>query len=124
LALASITIAAFEKNGRELMRQSTTLSILLMAFAATSATADDGLKLDDDNARINYSVGYQVGNDFRRQGVEIDPEIVARGIADAMSGTQPAMSSLEMRKELTDLQRRVTEARKAGAQDENEKPSQ
>jgi FKBP-type peptidyl-prolyl cis-trans isomerase FklB len=106
------------------MRQSTTLSILLMAFAATSATADDGLELDDDNARINYSVGYQVGNDFRRQGVEIDPEIVARGIADAMSGTQPAMSSLEMRKELTDLQRRVTEARKAGAQDENEKPSQ
>jgi hypothetical protein len=29
-----------------------------------------------------------------------------------------------MRKELTDLQRRVTEARKAGAQQKNEKPSQ
>jgi Cu(I)/Ag(I) efflux system membrane protein CusA/SilA len=46
------------------------------------------------------------------------------GIADAMSGTQPAMSSPDMRKELTDLQRRVTEARKAGAQQKNEKPSQ
>ncbi|MGD8643500.1 MAG: FKBP-type peptidyl-prolyl cis-trans isomerase N-terminal domain-containing protein, partial [Chromatiales bacterium] len=93
-------------------------------FTPLSTTTADELKLDDENARINYSVGYQVGNDFRRQGVEIDPEIVARGIADAMSGTQPAMSSPDMRKELTDLQRRVTEARKAGAQQKNEKPSQ
>lgn len=116
--------AAPEKSGKESMKRYQIVPVLLVAFTAPPAAADDGLTLDDKDSRINYSVGYQVGSDFRRQGVEIDPEIVARGIADAMSGSEPAMSSLEMRKELTDLQRRVTRAQKPARETEDTAPSQ
>lgn len=106
------------------MKRYLIVPLFVVAFAALPASAGDEFKLDNENSRINYSVGYQVGNDLRRQHIEIDPEIVARGIADALSGKEPALSSLEMHKELTDLQRRVSEARKAGAQEKNETPSQ
>ena len=88
---------------------------VVLTFAAVNAPAGDAQPLADENARINYSVGYQVGGDFERQGVELDPEIVARGVADALTGAEPLMTPAEMNKELTALQQRVTAARKANA---------
>ena len=90
---------------------------LALVFLSTSGCKRERLDLEGDNARINYSVGYQVGDDLRRQGVEIDPEIVARGVADAISGAQPAMTPPQMRKALVDLQDQAEEPEKdeAGA---------
>ena len=89
---------------------------LCLTFVAPNAPAGDAQPLADENARINYSVGYQVGGDFERQGVELDPEIVARGVADALTGAEPLMTPAEMNKELSALQQKVTAARKANAE--------
>lgn len=88
---------------------------LLLAFAMLPASAEETLSLEDENARINYSVGYQVGGDFKRQGTEIDPEIVVRGVEDALSGAKPLMTPVEMSQVLSELQRKVAAARKANA---------
>ena len=91
---------------------------LLLAFAMHPASAEETLSLEDENARINYSVGYQIGGDFKRQGTEIDPEIVVRGVEDALSGAEPQMTPQELRQVLAELQRKVTAARKAKAEEE------
>ena len=90
--------------------------LLCLTFVTVNVPAENAQTLADENARINYSVGYQVGGDFKRQGVELDPEIVARGVADALAGTEPLMTPAEMNKELSALQQRVTAARKANAE--------
>jgi hypothetical protein len=61
-------------------------------------------------SQVAYSIGFQVGGDFRRQGFEIEPEIVARGAGDAVEGRDPALSADEMRQALTQLQRRAETA--------------
>ena len=43
--------------------------------------------LKDETARLNYSVGYQIGSDFKYQELEVREQAVLRGIEDAMSGT-------------------------------------
>jgi FKBP-type peptidyl-prolyl cis-trans isomerase FklB len=94
------------------------VSVLFACFtmlAAVPVLAEEPLKLEDENARISYSVGYQVGGDFNTQGVAIDLDVLARGAADAIAGAEPLMTPQEMRKELTDLQKEVTDARKARA---------
>jgi FKBP-type peptidyl-prolyl cis-trans isomerase FklB len=100
----------------------TTGALLLPAFwlvlTAAPVAAEDASALADENARINYAVGYQVGGDFKRQGLDLDPEVVARGVADALSGEEPAMTEAEMRKELQELQQQVTAARQAKAEEE------
>jgi len=93
------------------------LSPLLLALVSAPAPAEEPLKLEDESARINYSVGYQVGGDFKRQGREIDLDILVQGVADAISGAEPAMTPQEMRKELTELQKKVMAARKARAEE-------
>ena len=93
------------------------LPVIWLALALTPAAADeDTTPLADENARINYAVGYQVGGDFKRQGLDLDLDIVVRGVADALAGTEPAMTEAEMREALQDVQQQVTAARQAKAE--------
>lgn len=91
----------------------------MLLFGACNAVEEP--KLEDENDRVNYSLGYQVGGDFKRQGVEVRPELVARGIEDALSEADPLMSREEMNKTLVDLKKRIIAAqredRKQTAQD-------
>ena len=89
------------------MKKLILLAAFCLAFISTPSLAQEAVNLEDENARINYSVGYQVGGDFRRQGIELDPEVVAKGIEDALSGNKPLMTPVEMRKALTELQRQT-----------------
>jgi len=89
------------------------ISVLAMASC-------NRVQLAEEEARINYSVGYRVGSDFRRQGVELAPELVVRGVADAMSGAEPSLTQLEMQKELISLQQRVEEARRSSTEESGE----
>ncbi|UCF95727.1 MAG: FKBP-type peptidyl-prolyl cis-trans isomerase [Desulfobacterales bacterium] len=74
-------------------------------FGFGSAGAEQAIK--DENDRVNYSLGYQIGGDFKRQGVELKPELVVKGIQDALSGAKPLMNSQEMRTTLVDLKRKI-----------------
>jgi FKBP-type peptidyl-prolyl cis-trans isomerase FklB len=66
----------------------------------------------EDREKLGYSIGYQVGSDFRRQGLEIDPELVVKGVLDAMAGSEPLMTPGEMRQTLTELKQQAAAAAK------------
>ncbi|MGD8854412.1 MAG: FKBP-type peptidyl-prolyl cis-trans isomerase [Gammaproteobacteria bacterium] len=85
----------------------TTMASALMALLAGLATAGEKVELKSENDKLNYSVGYQLGGDFRRQDVEINPEIVVRGMQDAIAGEKPLMTPKEMRSTLAGLSQRV-----------------
>jgi len=80
------------------------LSVILMSNLCLAEELPD---LGNEKTRANYSVGYQIGDDFKRQGVEINPEALLRGIEDAISGKTPLMSAEEQRATLVNLQRQV-----------------
>lgn len=65
---------------------------------------------DDETTRLNYSLGYQIGGDFRRQGVTMDSDAVVQGIADALNGNTPQIPPEEMRVILVELKRKVVAA--------------
>ena len=48
--------------------------------------------LKDGTAKINYSVGYQIGSDFKQQKIEIRSQAILKGIEDALSESAPLMS--------------------------------
>ncbi len=86
-----------------------TLALLAGTISLGIAYAEEQLALDNDTAKINYSLGYQIGGDFKRQGVEIDAQAVIKGIEDALSGATPLMPPDEMQATLIELKRKVTE---------------
>ncbi|UCH81865.1 MAG: FKBP-type peptidyl-prolyl cis-trans isomerase [Nitrospiraceae bacterium] len=86
--------------------------ILSVALLSSVCLAVEQLDLKDDKVRLSYSVGFQVGGDFRHQGIEIKPKVILQGVQDALAGNEPRMTADEMRSTLVDLQKTVAAAQK------------
>jgi FKBP-type peptidyl-prolyl cis-trans isomerase FklB len=82
------------------------------ASAAGTALAEAPLNFEDEGARISYSLGYQIGDDFKRQKVEMVAEAVVQGIQDALSGAEPKMPAAEMNATLTQLKQKIVNDQK------------
>jgi len=89
------------------MKLSIYLPAIIMCTLSASLTAAEALDLKDETVRINYSLGHQIGGDFKRQGVDMDAEAVVQGIHDALSGAKPQMTPAEMNATLMELKRKV-----------------
>jgi FKBP-type peptidyl-prolyl cis-trans isomerase len=79
-------------------------------------------KLATENERINYSLGYQIGGDLKSQQVEVDGDILLRGIRDAMDEAEPLLDEAEMHNTLVELKRKVVALQaqeRAAAQQKN-----
>lgn len=72
-----------------------------MCFAAGKAD------IKDEADRINYSIGYQIGGDFQQQKWEVRPEILIRGIKDAVGKNNPLLSSKEMNATLVNMKKKL-----------------
>jgi FKBP-type peptidyl-prolyl cis-trans isomerase FklB len=101
------------------MRLSIVLPAVVFSLLSAPLSAAEELSLESETARINYSLGYQIGGDFKRQDVDMDAEAVVQGIRDALSGTRPKMSQAEMTSTLMELKRKVVaQQHKRGVENE------
>lgn len=82
-------------------------AILAVAFLSGICWAGDAPELKDEKEKISYSIGYQIGGDFKRQGVELDTDHLVMGVRDAAGGAEPRMPQQEMRRTLVDLKKKV-----------------
>jgi FKBP-type peptidyl-prolyl cis-trans isomerase len=82
--------------------------ILLFCFYSITCLATEKSKLNIENEKINYSTGYQIGNDFKRQGINLSSKLLVQGVLDASNlATPPLMTPMEMRIALAKLQQQV-----------------
>jgi FKBP-type peptidyl-prolyl cis-trans isomerase FklB len=79
---------------------------LAVLLTAVPAVGQEG-RIANEKDRISYSIGYQVGSDLKKQGLEIEPGMLLRGAQDALEGNSGAMSDEEMKETLTNLKRKI-----------------
>ncbi len=82
--------------------------------------AGEPVRLKGENDRVNYSYGFQIGDNLRQKGVAVDTEILMKGIQDALTGAQPLMTQEEIHKTLLEFNRRKAEVRRAQKQQQKE----
>jgi FKBP-type peptidyl-prolyl cis-trans isomerase FklB len=105
------------------MRWTAAVAIIIGALAG-SAQAQNPPSLKSDKEKLSYSIGLDIGTNFKRQSVEMDSKALAAGIADGLSGAKPALSEDEVKKVLADFQQQMRNRMAAAAQqtaDENKK---
>lgn len=81
---------------------------------ATTGTAKTGtaagaktalpLVLNTPKEKASYAIGQNIGKAMKKDAVDIDPNILARGIKDAVTGAKPAMTDEEEQTALQALQ--------------------
>jgi len=102
------------------MRFTTLMGVALLAGPFALASAEEPLSLDSENARINYSLGHQIGADFKRQGIELSAPVMMKGIEDALSGAEPMMKPDEMHSTLMALRQKMIAEKKKQAEAETQ----
>lgn len=96
------------------------LVVIALSLLPGASAAGELAAPENEKQKLSYSVGYQVGGDFRRLDLPIDAERVVRGVVDALAGSKPLMTPDEMRQTLTDLKRQAAAAEKERLDAQNE----
>jgi FKBP-type peptidyl-prolyl cis-trans isomerase FklB len=96
--------------------------ILLLA-GQVNAAENPVLKSQKD--KISYIIGVDLGTNFRKQEIVIDPDILVRGVNDGISDAKPLLSEQEVRDTLAGFQAEMTAkqmelAQKRGAKNKKE----
>jgi FKBP-type peptidyl-prolyl cis-trans isomerase FklB len=91
--------------------RSVALAVALL-FCASSLYAADAVTLKTQKEKLSYIIGVQAGNDMKKQFIDVDPAIVAKGMQDAMLGNKLLISDQEAKDVVAVYQKERAEEKK------------
>ncbi len=93
------------------------IAIVLVGFVAPALglAQDKPVQLKDLKDKASYSVGLNIGTNFKRQNVELNPEALLAGVKDALSGKKPLLTQTEVREVMASWSKEMSEKQKAMA---------
>ncbi len=86
--------------------------ILGILFLASQVNAQEKSALKNQKEKVSYIIGMDIGNNLKKQSVDVDPNSVAKGIQDALSGAKPLLSKEEIQETMTAFQKEMAEKQK------------
>jgi len=95
--------------------------ILSIAIFFGVCVAGENLGTKDEKFKTSYSVGYEVGGDLKSKGVDVNSEVLLKGVQDAMKANEPLLTRQEMRNILSDLQKKIIKAQEQKTKAEAER---
>ncbi len=69
---------------------------LCAVFMASQTNAAEKIQLKTEKDKLSYTKGVYLGNNLKRQSLDIDQKILIRGLQDALSGSETLMTTKEM----------------------------
>ncbi|MDQ6655303.1 MAG: FKBP-type peptidyl-prolyl cis-trans isomerase [Verrucomicrobiota bacterium] len=89
----------------------------LIGFAAillvSPLFAQSTPELKDEKDKVSYSIGLDIGNTFKKQSMDINPDVLMAGMRDAMSGNKPAMNEEQVKETMTSFSKTMMEKQAA-----------
>lgn len=79
--------------------------------------AQDPVKLTEQKDKVSYSIGVNIGTNFKHQGIDISSVSLLAGIKDALAGGKTLLTPEEMQQTLATLQRELGEKQAEKARD-------
>jgi FKBP-type peptidyl-prolyl cis-trans isomerase FklB len=86
------------------------------ASGATAARSATPLTLKTQKDKASYAVGLGLGKSLKRDGVDVDPAIVSRGLRDALAGGKTLLTDDEVKTTMTAVQADVRKRQEAKLQ--------
>jgi len=97
------------------------VAAVVFGLLACQDKGPQDIVLTDQKARVSYSIGLNIGNNLKQQGVEVDPAVLVRGVQDAISGAKALMTPEEVQQCMTQFQQEMNEKQLANAAKEADK---
>jgi FKBP-type peptidyl-prolyl cis-trans isomerase FklB len=85
-------------------------AVVLGAVISNTYAASD-VSLDTDIQKLSYSIGVDLGNNIKKQGIDIDVTSMGQGIEDAMTNKPLKMTEEQMKDSLVKFQKDLMKKR-------------
>ena len=93
------------------------IAFLMIAISCTSSEkVVETPQLTDYMDTVSYSVGVDIGKSFRLQEMDIDPDVMARGLSDAFSDKETALTDEEIQSTLINFRQEFQQKQRDIAQ--------
>lgn len=101
------------------------MAVLLMASGCTAQ--EKKVELNSLKDKVSYGIGMNIGKDFKEQEIDVDVNLLARGIKDSLTGSAPALTDEQMQEAFEAFQKELVakqEAKGKAAAEKNLKDSE
>ncbi len=98
------------------MNQIVTALVIILLFTTPAMAADrlnDANVLKDNKDRTSYSLGFQIGRDFKKEKMDLDADAFLQGVNDALARKKPAVDQEEMNATLSDMKKKIMTRQRA-----------
>ncbi len=101
-ALPYLSIALLLSTGA-LAQQTSTATTKPGTAAGSASGGAQSSTLTTDKDKQSYAIGVNIGQSLKHDGLDVDPNIVAQGLKDAMTGAKSQLSDAEAQEAMTKL---------------------
>ena len=84
------------------------IAVLGIFFMTSLACAAESVPLKDQKDKVSYSIGVNIGNNLKTMPVEVNLDLIVKGIRDMVSGNKSLMTDEEIRETMMVFQKEVT----------------
>ena len=76
---------------------------------AGHASAEEAPKPTNQKDKVSYSIGMDIGDNLKKQSIDVDVDLLVKGVKDALAGGETLLSVEEARETLVALQQELRE---------------
>jgi FKBP-type peptidyl-prolyl cis-trans isomerase FklB len=87
------------------MKRRIAMAICAAVALSGAAFAADAPELKGDKEKLSYSIGMDIGGNLKRGSVEVDPDMLAKGLKDSYGGGKTLLTEDEARQTLLTAQK-------------------
>ena len=81
--------------------------ILGFLFLVSQAHAQETPVLKNQKDKVSYIIGMDIGNNLKKQSIDVDPNILAKGVKDALSGAKSLLTEKEIQETMGAFQKEM-----------------
>jgi FKBP-type peptidyl-prolyl cis-trans isomerase len=86
------------------MRRRLAMAMCAAVALSGAAFAADAPELKGEKEKISYSIGMDIGGNLKRGSVEVDPDVLAKGLKDSYTGGNTLLTEDQARQAIEDFQ--------------------
>lgn len=101
------------------------ITLCCLAILANQGAAAEATTLNTDKDKLSYGIGVSVARNFKKQGSDIEIDLLVKGLRDALAGDKLLLPEKELRKVMnayqTEIRQKATLTRRVAIEDNRKK---
>jgi FKBP-type peptidyl-prolyl cis-trans isomerase len=81
--------------------------VLGILFFVSQVYAEEKMVLKNQKDKMSYIIGMDIGNNLKKQSIDVDPNILSKGIKDALASGKPLLTEQEISETMAAFQKEM-----------------